>query len=54
MGVGDDHAPDAAPMRYFPVREKWRRIRPHLANPGLQRVLARDLAKFGCANSVLG
>jgi hypothetical protein len=33
-------------VRYFPIREKWRRIRPHLANPDLQRVLARDMAKF--------
>ena len=48
MGAGDDHAPDAAPMRYFPVREKWRKIRPHLANPDLQRILARDMAKFSC------
>ncbi len=35
-----------AALRYFPVRENWRRIRPHLADPRLQRVLARDMARF--------
>jgi hypothetical protein len=29
----------------YPVQARWRKIRPHLANPDLQRILVRDLQK---------
>ena len=34
-------------MKHYPVRERWtHRIKPHLANPDLQRILVRDMSLF--------
>ena len=32
-------------VEYYPIRQRWRRIRPHLENPELQRILVRDMRK---------
>jgi hypothetical protein len=32
-------------VEYYPIRRRLRRIRPHLENSGLQRVLVRDMRK---------
>ena len=33
-------------VNYYPIRENWSRIRPHLADPEVQRILVRDMNKF--------
>jgi hypothetical protein len=33
-------------MQYYPIQRRWRRIRPHLEDPELQRILARDMRKI--------
>jgi hypothetical protein len=33
-------------VRFYPVQQRWRKIRPHLENPELQRILARDMSKL--------
>ena len=32
-------------MKFYPIAARWRRIKPHLANPEVQRILVRDLRK---------
>ena len=37
-------------MKYYPIVENWDcKIRPHLDNPDLQRVLIRDFDKYSAA-----
>ena len=33
-------------MRFYPVQQRWRRIKPHIQNPEVQRVLVRDFNRF--------
>lgn len=32
-------------VEYYPIQRRWRRIRPHLEDLGLQRILVRDMRK---------
>jgi hypothetical protein len=32
-------------VQYYPIQRHWRRIRPHLEDPELQRILVRDMRK---------
>jgi hypothetical protein len=32
-------------LQYYPIQRRWRRIRPHLEDPELQRILVRDMRK---------
>jgi hypothetical protein len=35
----------ASGVQYYDIQRRWRRIRPHLGDPELQRILVRDIRK---------
>jgi hypothetical protein len=44
--VPPDQGDGVAVMRFYPVQARWRRIKPHLSDPELLRIMTRDMSKF--------
>ena len=38
--------PTASPMQYYPLTKNWRKIKPHLSDEQLNKIMRRDFGKF--------